>query len=100
MQYAKTNKLGKKYSVVQERLKPTAWAAVIGKTYPVRDKLRALGARWNPERKAWMVPVDSWGRAMRIVKGPLQRQPGKCSDGRCRYRGDGESCGREGCSGW
>ena len=29
--------------------------AITGNTYPVKDSLKALGARWNPDQKAWMI---------------------------------------------
>ena len=32
------------------------WILAVGNTYQVKDQLKALGARWNAERKAWMVP--------------------------------------------
>ena len=54
--------------MIKERLKPTTWAAIPGKTYPVKDQLRAIGARWDPDRRAWMIPIDAWNRAVQIVK--------------------------------
>jgi hypothetical protein len=41
--------------------------AITGNTYPVKDQLKSLGARWNPERKAWMVPADKADAARKIV---------------------------------
>lgn len=43
--------------------------AVTGNTYPVKDQLKALGARWNADAKAWMVTADKAAEAQRIVAG-------------------------------
>lgn len=32
---------------------------VSGNTYPVKEQLKSLGARWNRDRKCWMVPADA-----------------------------------------
>lgn len=39
-----------------------------GETYPVRDQLKALGARWNPVGKLWQIRADRYDSAMRIVQ--------------------------------
>jgi len=50
--------------------------AITGNTYPVKDALRALGARWNPDQKAWMVPDDRAEEARKIVAGAqTERKP-------------------------
>jgi hypothetical protein len=41
--------------------------AITGNTYPVRDQLRALGGRWDPARKAWLVPAGRADEARRLV---------------------------------
>jgi hypothetical protein len=41
--------------------------AVTGNTYPVKEKLKALGARWNGVDKVWMVDADKLDEAQRIV---------------------------------
>lgn len=41
--------------------------AITGNTYPVKDQLKALGARWNAAAKAWMVAADRADEARRIV---------------------------------
>jgi hypothetical protein len=40
---------------------------ITGNTYPVKDSLKALGARWNPDQKAWMVSDDKAEQAYKIV---------------------------------
>ncbi len=46
-----------------------------GNTYPVKDQLRALGGRWNAERKAWMVPDDQADAAAKLVQGAPKQPP-------------------------
>jgi len=58
--------------------------AVTGNTYPVKDELKALGARWNGDLKAWMVPSDKAEEAQRIVAGADPKKP---------YSGSGRSFG-------
>lgn len=47
----------------------TTLVAITGHTYYVRKDLKALGARWDPERKAWMIPSSLADKARRIVQG-------------------------------
>jgi hypothetical protein len=47
----------------------TSLVAITGNTFPVKDYLKALGARWNPETKAWMVAADKAATARKIVAG-------------------------------
>lgn len=43
--------------------------AITGNTYPVKEALKALGARWNGDRKAWMVAPEKAEEAQAIVAG-------------------------------
>jgi len=43
--------------------------AISGNTYPVKEQLKALGARWNADLKAWMVTADKAEQAKAIVAG-------------------------------
>jgi hypothetical protein len=38
-----------------------------GNTYPVKDQLRNLGAKWDKYQRGWMVPIDQWDEAMEIM---------------------------------
>ena len=49
--------------------------AITGNTYPVKDQLKALGARWDPDQKAWMVATEKADRAREIVSGAPARKP-------------------------
>jgi hypothetical protein len=40
---------------------------ITGNTFPVKDKLKALGGRWNPEAKGWDVPADKAEEAKALV---------------------------------
>lgn len=53
----------------------TSLVAVTGNTYPVKDQLKALGARWNPDAKAWMVAPDKADAARAIVAGRSSATP-------------------------
>ena len=59
--------------------------AITGNTYPVKDRIKALGGRWNADLKAWMVPADKAAEAQRLVSGAgptrgrvpqIERRPG------------------------
>ena len=43
--------------------------AITGNTYPVKDQLKALGGRWDADRKAWMVPEAKAAEAQALVHG-------------------------------
>jgi hypothetical protein len=43
--------------------------AISGNTFPVKDQIRALGGRWNPDSKVWMVPDERVAEARAIVSG-------------------------------
>lgn len=45
---------------------------VTGNTYPVKDQLKSLGGKWNPDEKVWMVPDNQINRANEIVKNAPQ----------------------------
>lgn len=79
---------------------------ITGNTYPVKDSLKALGARWNADRKAWMVPAGKAERARAIVAGagPVVRRA-YTGPRRDRYEDECELCGRNKytcghCIGW
>lgn len=42
--------------------------AITGKTYPVKDRLRALGARWDAATKRWMIDESKAAEAQTIVQ--------------------------------
>lgn len=47
------------------------YVPVRGRTYDVKEKLKAIGARWYPEEKTWKVPKSALAEAEDIVrKGP------------------------------
>ena len=41
--------------------------AIKGNTYPVKDQLKSLGAKWNPDAKAWMIDDEKAEEAKSIV---------------------------------
>lgn len=42
--------------------------AVTGNTYPVKDKIKALGGQWDKDRKLWLVPDDKFQEAEAAVR--------------------------------
>lgn len=42
---------------------------ITGNTYPVREELKALGGKWDAERKVWMVPQEKGDEARALVAG-------------------------------
>lgn len=42
---------------------------ISGNTYPVKDQLKALGARWDAAQKVWMVADEVAQKAREIVAG-------------------------------
>jgi hypothetical protein len=43
--------------------------AITGNTYPVKDAIKSLGGRWNPDAKSWMVPDAKADAARKLVAG-------------------------------
>jgi hypothetical protein len=41
--------------------------SITGNTYPVKDKLKSLGGKWDAITKAWMVPDDKAEEARKLV---------------------------------
>jgi hypothetical protein len=41
--------------------------AITGNTYPVKDKIKALGGLWNSTKKIWLVPDDKAEQARKLV---------------------------------
>jgi hypothetical protein len=67
--------------------------AVTGNTFPVKDAIKALGGRWNPDTKSWMVPDAKAEEARKLVAGAgtsVQRmrtvttyRPSRCKECGC-----------------
>lgn len=55
---------------------------VSGNTYPVKDQLKALGGRWNADRKCWMIPEENANKAFALV----QSAPRKLTPSNGSYR--------------
>lgn len=60
----------------------TTRVTINGNTYPVKDKLKALGAMWDGDRKVWTIALDKAEQARKIVEGappdPKPDYTGKC----------------------
>lgn len=41
--------------------------AITGNTFPIKDKLKAMGGRWNAAEKVWMVPEEFEDEAQELA---------------------------------
>lgn len=69
-----------------------------GNTYPVKDKLRAIGGKWDAARKCWLVPDNRADEARKLVaNAPASQRPSKpkstCYSCGCEFYGYGDYCG-------
>jgi len=52
--------------------------ALTGNTYPVKDQIKALGGKWDGDKKAWMIPDGKFDQASKLVAGaPKSAASGK-----------------------
>lgn len=61
--------------------------AITGNTYPVKDALKALGAKWNPDQKAWMIDASKADEARKIVGGAPAHSSSSYRPNKCRVCG-------------
>lgn len=47
---------------------PQTMVPVPGNTYPVKDQLKAMGARWDAAAKLWSVPANRFAEAQALVR--------------------------------
>jgi hypothetical protein len=64
---------------------------ITGNTYPVKDRIKAMGGTWNKAAQGWNVPSDKAeeARALVAAAGPPQltpRPPRPTYPSRSRYR--------------
>lgn len=52
----------KKASSTEPRVK------ILGNTFPVKDKIKALGGKWDANERLWSVPLSNAGTAMVLVE--------------------------------
>jgi len=57
-----------KWDVITSMAEP-GMVLITGNTYPVKDQLKVLGGRWDPNRGGWNVPSGRADEARRIVRG-------------------------------
>ncbi len=70
--------------------------AITGNTYSVREKLKALGCRWDAGRKCWLAPEDRAEQAQALVKpsrGGNGYRPRTCATCGCKIN-YGVYCGK------
>ena len=66
-----------------DRTETPLLAAISGNTYPVRTQLRAMGGRWDADRRAWMVPAERAEEARRLVGAAPRTSASRTGSGRC-----------------
>ena len=75
-----------------------AQVAISGNTYPVKEQLKALGAKWDPDQKCWTITDKKLAEAQTIVAAAPPPDPNAKKDyrpSRCKR------CGaRPGPRGW
>src|SRR3990167_1264964 len=70
----------------------TKMVLITGNTYPVKDQLKSLGARWDAGKKGWLVSPEKADQAKSIVESTGGRKFGGSASGRFGRR-TGCSCG-------
>ena len=73
---------------------------ITGRTYPVKDQLKAMGARWNARAKAWEVQDELAPAARALVHGGTRKPQGyyaSMRDPRGLYSVDGRLIARASC---
>lgn len=70
---------------------------ITGNTYAVREKLKALGARWSAARKCWVIAEDKADAARALVPASSAKSRGRatrtCATCGCRIN-YGVYCGK------
>lgn len=75
MKYGELTQKQKRFALHlrDEELHPAAkveWVEIHGNTYPVKDKIKALGGRWDGYARVWKVPADKAAEAKALVEPP------------------------------
>lgn len=65
---------------------------ILGNTYPVKDRLKAIGCRWNPDKKCWMAPPDKVAEATAIRDSAPAKTPYSGSRGNSGFRSRRAEC--------
>lgn len=50
-----------------------------GNTYPVKEQLKSLGAKWDGDNKTWIIEAAKLPQAQAIVQAAPVQTPGVCS---------------------
>lgn len=79
-----------------------ALVKISGNTYPVKDELKKLGAKWDAADKCWLIASDKADKARAIVEAAGPKKPYSGSGrGNSGFRGRSEYTrrgGMRGCS--
>ena len=58
-----------RYAEASSKPKAVEWVPIPGRTFPVKDLLRDLGARWDSETRQWLIKPAKLAKAVQIVAG-------------------------------
>ena len=70
---------------------------ITGNTYPVKDSIKALGGKWDPVNKGWMVPDDKAAAARALVAPAAPAAPRATTFAPAKTRPGWRPCGYPGC---
>ena len=69
---------GPTYTSERMEIQQVEWIEVRGNTYPVREQLKALGARWDATARVWRVPAEKAAEAQALVPREAVKQCWEC----------------------
>jgi hypothetical protein len=73
--------------------------SITGNTYPVKEQLKQLGARWNKAQRAWIVADDKAEQAREIVASAPAKRSNRSTSGRSYRSAYGGRCEDAPCCG-
>jgi len=59
----------------EESEAPTPLVALSGNTYPVKEALKALGAQWDKEQRAWLIAASKAAHAQALIANQQNQLP-------------------------
>ena len=59
----------------EESEAPIPLVALSGNTYPVKEALKALGAHWDKEQRAWLIAASKAAHAQALIDNPQHPAP-------------------------
>ena len=60
----------------EESEPPTPLVALSSNTYPVKEALKALGAQWDKDQRAWLIAASKAAHAQALIDNQQNEAPG------------------------